>query len=242
MAEAHEIAQDFLPRDARIDETVDEGSDFVHALCSSDALAAEVPPEVYDYVDNTPQYGRCSYALFYEANGLGDRISWLIIKLAIEEPLDAAEMAATVAASEGQAPPVELPQAGLAAEESAYATEMGAILTGMGESLERAAPLFEHPRYGDQDWVLALATELVVWQLSYTEATRLEPPPSMTDIHAFIVEALRLYSEAADDIATGIDTFDAALLDQALVKMVQGQELIDQANELLNGFLRDRGP
>jgi hypothetical protein len=86
--EAHEIAKGFLPREVRFDETLDEGSDFVHAMCSSDALAAEVPQDIYDYVDNTPQYGRCSYALFYEDHGRGDRISWIIISLEIEEPLE----------------------------------------------------------------------------------------------------------------------------------------------------------
>ena len=239
--EAHDIAQEFLPRDARIDEPVDEGSGFVYALCTSDALATEVPPEVYDYVDNSPQYGRCSYALFYEENGFGDRISWISIELAIEEPLGAAQMAATVAAHGDQAPPADVPPAGLTAEESAYAAAMGAILTGMGESLERAADLFEHPRYEDQEWVIALATELVIWQASYTEAVALQPPPSMVDIHALLVEALRLFSEAADDMATGIGTFDAARLNQALDKIAQGQILIDQARGLLDEFFRERG-
>jgi hypothetical protein len=65
--EAHEIATDFLPWDANIDSVRQAESGFVEALCSSDALAAEVPPETYDYVDNSPQYGRCSYGLFSPA-------------------------------------------------------------------------------------------------------------------------------------------------------------------------------
>lgn len=86
--EAHRIAEDFLPRDADLEAMPrGDGSDLDQVLCTSDALASEVPQELYDYVDNTPQYGRCSYALMHEDGGDGDRISWIIIGLQIEEPM-----------------------------------------------------------------------------------------------------------------------------------------------------------
>jgi len=133
------------------------------------------------------------------------------------------------------------PQVGINAAEQAYASDISSILTDMGGSLGRVGPLFENPQYGNDEWSIALVVELALWQQSYQAAAALEPPPSMADIHSLTVEALGLYSDAADDIATGLDSFDPALLNQAVNKMQQGGELINQANDLLDEFRRERG-
>ena len=250
VAEAHEIAKDFLPRDARLDETlVEDAYGFIQTMCTSDALAEEVPQEIYDYVDDTPQYGRCNYILWYANFEHEDQISWISIQLEIEEPPDSEGIGADAGTGDEalivEVPQVDSvegePQAGLSAAEQAYTRDIGSILTSMVGSLDRAGPMFENPQYGNADWTTALAFELVIWQQSYQAAAALEPPPSMADIHALTVEALGLYSEAADHIATGIDSFDPALLNQAAGEMLRGGELINQANDLLNEFRRERG-
>jgi hypothetical protein len=55
------------------------------------------------------------------------------------------------------------------------------------------------------------------------------------------VEAMRLIDEASYDIATGLDTGDAARLNQALPKMEQANVLIDQATVLIGELATERG-
>jgi hypothetical protein len=248
--EAHEIAKEFLPQDASIDSVRQAESGFVEALCSSDALAAEVPQETYDYVDNSPQYGRCSYGLLHVDADDGIQINWISISLNIEEPLDPEDVSATIAAAANQTPATDLPQtdaaesqspAGLSPAEQDYVAALGPILTEMGASLDRAGLLFADPRFTDQDWIIDLAVELVTWQHAYEDAAALSPPPSLEEIHALTLEALRLHSVAADQIVTGVDTGDVDLLSQAAGNIEQGGVLVDQANDLFNEFRRERG-
>jgi hypothetical protein len=245
--EAHEIAEDFLPRDADLEAMERaEGSDLDQVLCTSDALAAEVPQELYDYVDNTPQYGRCSYALLHEGGGDGDRISWIIIELEIEEPLGVDSNGADAAGDES--PSLEVPQGvsestqvGFNAEERAYLGEIEPILRTAGESFIRFGELSQEPQVGNEDWLFEVALQFVIWRSSYQEVLALQPPPAFADIHSLYVEALRLTEEASYDISVGLDTGDAVRLNQALPKMEQANVLIDQATALIGELATERG-
>ncbi len=246
--EAHEIAEGFLPRDADLEELVrEEWSDLDHVWCTSDALAAEVPQEIYDYVDNTPQYGRCSYALMHEDGGDGDRISWIIIGLEIEESLDANSVGVD-ATSGDEAASIDVPQGdsestqvGFNAEERAYLSEIEPILRTVGESFIRFGELSQEPQLGNEDWVFEVALQFVIWRSSYQEVLALQPPPAFAEIHSLYVEALRLTEEASYDISVGLDTGDAARLNQALPKMQQANVFIDQATALIGELAAERG-
>jgi hypothetical protein len=239
--EAHEIAEGFLPRDADLEELVrEEWSDLDHVLCTSDALAAEVPQEIYDYVDNTPQYGRCSYALMHEAGGEGERISWIIIQLAIEEPLDPD--------GDGETAIVDLPQGdsestqvGFSLEELAYANDVGEISESLSESANEFVMLMENPRIGQDDWTIQVATVFAIWDVNYQEALALTPPPVFAETHALFVEALRLYSEAGHDGALGIETLDPAMINQGAAKMDQANELMILAEQEVDRIRQERG-
>lgn len=86
VAKAHELARRFLPRDARCGEPDTNRVGGIETECMSDALASEVPAEVYDYVDNTPVYGACSYWLDVDLKDTS-RVSNITVELAIQEPL-----------------------------------------------------------------------------------------------------------------------------------------------------------
>jgi hypothetical protein len=86
VAKAHQLARRFVPRDARCGEPDEDRVGGIETECTSDVLANEVPAEVYDYVDDTPVYGACSYWLDTDLKD-PSRVSNIIIELAIEEPL-----------------------------------------------------------------------------------------------------------------------------------------------------------
>jgi hypothetical protein len=118
---------------------------------------------------------------------------------------------------------------------------MEPILTTVGESLIRFGELSQDPRLFDEDWVVEVALQFVIWRSSYQDMLALQPPPAFADIHALNVEALRLIVEASEDISVGLDTGDDARLSQALPKIEQANALIDQARVLLDELVAERG-
>lgn len=248
VAEAHEIAVGFLPRDARVDETLDEEAfGFVHTFCTSESLTNQVPQEIYDYVDDTPQYGRCSYSLWYANFEPGDQISRISISLEIDEPPDSNGDSADTVAGAG-APSGEVGQTanddaqfGFSVEERAYIDEMEQITTTVGDSLIRAGELFQDPRPLDEDWLFEAVLQLSTWQSSYEAALEVDAPPAFADIHSLYIEALRLIAEAADDIAAGMDSGDVSRLDQAGLKIEEANGLIDLATVQIEELVAERG-
>lgn len=88
--EAMRVAEAFLPADASFNpptgdlDPPDPGmlGDHIVVTGTSQQLLEQVPPEVYDYVDNSPTYGGFSYALFRTTTG---DVSWMVIQLEIED-------------------------------------------------------------------------------------------------------------------------------------------------------------
>lgn len=83
---AHELAKRFLPRDAQYGEPDEERFSGIATECYSDSLAAEVPTEIYDYVDNNPVYGGCWYWLDLHLDD-ESKVTNITVSLQIEEPL-----------------------------------------------------------------------------------------------------------------------------------------------------------
>lgn len=83
---AHELARRFLPRDAHCGEPDADRVGGIMTECFSDALFAEIPAEIYDYVDNTPVYGGFSYWIDQNLDD-ESRAANIFIELEIEEPL-----------------------------------------------------------------------------------------------------------------------------------------------------------
>ena len=130
---------------------------------------------------------------------------------------------------------------GLSAEEQAYIDEVLPIIDTMSASLETAGELIQNPRFGEDDWTLSVAAELATWRVSYDDALAIQAPPAFVTMHELFLESLRLFSDASFDIANGLDTFDAALLESGANKMVQGSDYLIQANDELDRIREERG-
>ncbi len=90
IAEAMQIAGAFLPPDAVFNPPTGDMDppnagmlgDLIVVTGASQQLLEQVPPQAYDYVDNSPTYGGFSYALFRTTTG---DVSWMVIQLQIED-------------------------------------------------------------------------------------------------------------------------------------------------------------
>lgn len=129
----------------------------------------------------------------------------------------------------------------LSAEEQEYVSTILSQTTFMTESFTTFTELTQNPQIGDDQWTLRMAAVLVGWKTTYESAQSMAVPPAFAEIHATYLEGLSYYASAADDIASGLDSFDASLLNQATQKLALGTADIQEANRLLQELRGSRG-
>lgn len=159
---------------------------------------------------------------------------------------DSADDETNIATSPGAATsptPTPAPAAAFddTANVAAYIDEITPILSDMSDSLGRFSALASNPRIGSDDWTIEVATELAIWRVSYERAQEIVPPASIASVHAETLSSLNLLNDASFLIAEGLDTFDAAKLEQAAALIQEATDKIGTANDLLTEFRDERG-
>lgn len=122
----------------------------------------------------------------------------------------------------------------VSAEELVYAAEIVQQTQTMSDSLARMAALTEGADVSlflDDDWKLAVAVELVIWQQTYEDALAMTPPPRFAAAHAKYLESLSYFVQAGDAFAYGVDNFDVASIEQAAALMELGTQALAEAAE-----------
>lgn len=128
-------------------------------------------------------------------------------------------------------------EVGLSAEALAYAAILEEQSRTMGDSLNRAADLFENPLLFDDNWIISVATELAIWRITYDEARALTPPEEFGGVHDKWLQSLSSFDSAATNIANGIDNLDADEIDRGAAKMLEGAALLAEATQELEAIL-----
>lgn len=154
----------------------------------------------------------------------GDQLGAQTTELEVKESQISVEQPQSV---ENSAPSVTI-------DDAAYASEVLRITQVMTQSFEDLSDLMSSPNFGDTEWTLNVATQFAIWQVSYQDALVLTPTPAFDEIHGLFVESLRLYSEAGDEAASGIDNFDINQINSAAAKMADANVLLNEAARLAN--------
>ena len=111
------------------------------------------------------------------------------------------------------------------AEDAAvYAGDLVRITESTIKSFRTFATLLGDPHFGQDNWTSEVKAQLDIWDSNYQEALTLDPPPVFAQTHALLLEALRIYSDAGNDAALGLDTLDPAMINQAATKVAQANE------------------
>ena len=110
-----------------------------------------------------------------------------------------------------------------------YTNELHLQTEELGGSLTHFRELTSNPQINDENWRLKVATTLAIWQVIYSEAQAMTPPPSLQGFHAKYVEALGRFDSAADDLANGIQNHDQELIDRASDKIHEANMLMADA-------------
>jgi hypothetical protein len=119
-------------------------------------------------------------------------------------------------------------------EEQRYLTAIQDQTQRMRYSLQRVQDLTKRMQkepgllFGNQ-WRIEVAVELATWKQIRDEARALTPPPRLASFHAFYLDALEKFAEAADDFAYGIDHLNAERIRAATDKIRQTNQSLEQA-------------
>jgi hypothetical protein len=209
VAEADELAREFLPADVEIEgEAVEDGSRRLVTEGHSTALEERFGRATYQQYGAVGDRGDVHYLMFLDADGT---VSSIEIRLG-------SAAAATTALS----PP-----------EQAYATAAEQRLRLLAESRRRVDVLLREERYGDDDWTDAVRAELVFWRLTEVTVRGLSPPEALTEIHETYLDALALYASAADDIDEALASQDRDRIDRATDKSRYADRLVGDAERAL---------
>jgi hypothetical protein len=105
------------------------------------------------------------------------------------------------------------------------------------QALDAIRELMANPQIGDAQWTFNVAVQLALIQAVYDEAIAIDPPSSMAHIRDKYVQAMEHYETATQQIKQGIDEVNVNLIEQAIVEMNTGSQLLVEAIELLNEFI-----
>jgi hypothetical protein len=122
----------------------------------------------------------------------------------------------------------------------AYANDLVRITDSTRESFRAFVMLMGDTRFGQDDWTNEVKAQLDIWDSNYEEALTLNPPPVFAETHALLLEALRIYGDAGDDAALGLDTLDPAMINQAASKVAKANESFIQVVEEVDRIRQER--
>lgn len=141
----------------------------------------------------------------------------------------------------GQVEPAPAPEkTGLTPAEQSYAVTITQQAATVGQALIQLGQLMQSSQYGTEDWVLETATRLATIWTSCNKTMELEPPDSMAHIHFKYVQGMKHFDTMTELLARGIDESDPDLLNEAIVEMEIGVQLMDEANKLMEEFTEER--
>lgn len=136
-----------------------------------------------------------------------------------------------------EVPPTQAALNEVTADERAYLDRLQDELLLLGETSTDLGELLSDPQFGDTEWVVSVAADLVVYQQTYQAALQEPPPPArLAAIHSTRLALLESLSTAADNYIAGIDNLDADLLDQARSNVNDASDHLDVLLRLIEEF------
>jgi len=108
-----------------------------------------------------------------------------------------------------------------------HSQEVGTTLTKLGE-------LLQSPRIGQDDWTIAVVSQIVTLDNLTKEANGFPVPDTFKDVHGYYLLAMDEFAEVAKQLPKAIDNLDSSMMETVAIHMNQGLSYIEKATKLLN--------
>lgn len=129
---------------------------------------------------------------------------------------------------------------GISEEEQAYIDRLKDEINTVRQSAHNLSNLFSRFPIGNDEWTIAVAANLVTFQLAYQSAIDDPPPTSRLEgIHALRISYLSVLDSAAADYITGFDTLNAEVITTGNDKIIEATSIVTELLVMLNAFEAD---
>lgn len=122
--------------------------------------------------------------------------------------------------------------------EQAYVTTIADQTTTVGKAFTELGELSQNSQMGNDQWTLKVAAQLATIRIVYDKTMEVDPPSSMAEIHLKYIQAMKHFNDATYLIAQGVDELDPSLLDTATQEILTGNQLIEEATQLMLQFTK----
>ena len=173
----------------------------------------------------------------YKRWGLGIIISLVVFTIGIVAlPSSEPSSVSPVTPSESSIPT----KTTLSTSEQNYATAIANQTEKLSTAFTKFGDLLQNYEFGNDEWTINVAAQLVIIRMTCDEARAMEPPNSMSEIHDKYIQGLEHYYTMTDLFTEGIDQLDISLIEQATTEMYKGMDYIEEATRLMTEFVENR--
>jgi hypothetical protein len=117
-----------------------------------------------------------------------------------------------------------------------YGLSMSIVMDSFGEASSSLGTLFRNPQLLSNDWTFSVAAELVRIRQAYENATEITPPLPLQAYHAAVLNAFKKCDDATYLLVSGLDNFDATMMERAGSLLAECGSEIEVANQLLSEY------
>lgn len=149
-------------------------------------------------------------------------------------PTQPPTQAPTEPATEVPSPTTELPE--FTAAECLYMLTVQEQTGVFSEALTEVSELLSEPEFLSDEWIFGVAAQLAAIRVTYDDASALDPPTSLRQVHEAYIEGLSKLNDATFLIAEGIDNLDPEPLLEATDLMLEGTQDIGRTTALIEVF------
>jgi len=148
-------------------------------------------------------------------------------------------VAPTVVPVDEAAAPVETPapeppaEPSVSAGDTEYASEVIPISQDVSEALGEFGAIMEADPTGvftDEDTRMKVVIQMAIIKAGYPRAKALDPPARFGSAHADLLASLKLYDQAMDKFASGIDDVDTEQITAASALMTKANQKMNSAS------------
>lgn len=128
-------------------------------------------------------------------------------------------------------------QQGLTSRETAYIAEFRENVDLLAGAISSLEILIQDPRLYSEDWLFQMDVAIDSIEIAYSWQENVSPPGSMSLIHRKYIEATEYFDRGANLLDQGVNAFDVGTLEEAMVEIELGAQLISEAEVLLEEFV-----
>ncbi len=122
----------------------------------------------------------------------------------------------------------------------AYVLGTGEKMQTMGSALSSISELMQNPQFGNDEWTIDVALQVVTVQQVHKELTEMDVPPEMSEIHEAVLDGTADCNEAMDYLVSGLDNGNIDDVNTAATLMAQCGNKMQKPTTMMQEYVNQQ--